>query len=116
MDTSLNAPLGAHAPFPSQQLVPGCVATPPIADVAPKRGASAARIAAPFAQLLAADEAAAATRRRAARRFGAELTAARVSRSQTFKRGCRPMRRRVACARWRWRSRRSTPRPTRIAG
>ena len=116
MDTSLNAPLGAHAPFPSQQLVPGCVATPPIADVAPKRGASAARIAALFAQLLAADEA-------ARRHLAGELhdgpvpnSPLRVSRSQTFKRGCRPMRRRVACARWRWRSRRSTPRPTRIAG
>ena len=78
MDTSLNAPLGAHAPFPSQQLVPGCVATPPIADVAPKRGASAARIAALSAQLLAADEAAR-RHRRAARRPGAELTAARFA-------------------------------------
>lgn len=79
MDTSLNAPLGAHAPFPSQQLVPGCVATPPIADAASKRGA-AARIAALSAQLLAADEAA---RRHLAGELhdglGAELTAARFA-------------------------------------
>ncbi|MDN7616517.1 quorum system sensor histidine kinase RqpS [Burkholderia cepacia] len=80
MDTSLNAPLGAHAPFPSQQLVPGCAATPPITDAAPKRGASAARIAALSAQLLAADEAA---RRHLAGELhdglGAELTAARFA-------------------------------------
>lgn len=80
MDTSLNAPLGAHAPFPSQPLVPSCVATPPIADAASKRATSAARIAALSAQLLAADEAA---RRHLAGELhdglGAELTAARFA-------------------------------------
>ena len=80
MDTSLNAPLGAHAPFPSQQRVPGCVATPPVTDAASKRDARAARIAALSAQLLAADEAA---RRHLAGELhdglGAELTAARFA-------------------------------------
>ncbi|WP_175822976.1 quorum system sensor histidine kinase RqpS [Burkholderia sp. BCC0419] len=77
MDTSLNAPLGAHAPFPSRQRM---AATPPMADEAPKRDASAARIAALSAQLLAADEAA---RRHLAGELhdglGAELTAARFA-------------------------------------
>ncbi|MCA8003048.1 quorum system sensor histidine kinase RqpS [Burkholderia metallica] len=80
MDTSLNAPSSAHAPFPSQQLVPGCAATPPIAGAASKRDASAARIAVLSAQLLAADEAA---RRHLAGELhdglGAELTAARFA-------------------------------------
>ncbi|WP_445223006.1 quorum system sensor histidine kinase RqpS, partial [Burkholderia cenocepacia] len=80
MDTSLNAPLGAHAPFPSRQRMPGCAATPPMADAASKRDASAARIAALSAQLLAADEAA---RRHLAGELhdglGAELTAARFA-------------------------------------
>ncbi|MBY4830194.1 quorum system sensor histidine kinase RqpS [Burkholderia dolosa] len=80
MDTSLNAPAGAHAPFPSRQLVHGCAATPPIAGTLPKRDASAARIAALSAQLLAADEAA---RRHLAGELhdglGAELTAARFA-------------------------------------
>ncbi|KVD46214.1 histidine kinase [Burkholderia sp. MSMB1072] len=80
MDTSLNAPLGAHAPFPSRQRMPGYAATPPMADEASGRDASDARIAALSAQLLAADEAA---RRHLAGELhdglGAELTAARFA-------------------------------------
>ncbi|MBJ9968949.1 quorum system sensor histidine kinase RqpS [Burkholderia seminalis] len=80
MDTSLNAPPGAHAPFPSQQRAPNRAATPPVPDTAARRDASAARIAALSAQLLAADEAA---RRHLAGELhdglGAELTAARFA-------------------------------------
>ncbi|MGS0893037.1 quorum system sensor histidine kinase RqpS [Burkholderia stagnalis] len=79
MDTLLNAPSGAHAPCPSRQLV-SSAATPPIADAASDRDASAARIAALSTQLLAADEAA---RRHLAGELhdglGAELTAARFA-------------------------------------
>ncbi|KHK60815.1 histidine kinase [Burkholderia sp. A9] len=80
MDTSLNAPAGAHAPFPSRQLVHSCAATPAMAEALPTREASAARIAVLSEQLLAADEAA---RRHLAGELhdglGAELTAARFA-------------------------------------
>ncbi|KUZ04829.1 histidine kinase [Burkholderia diffusa] len=80
MDTSLNAPTGAHAPFPSQPLVHGCDAAAPAAETLPERDTSAARIAALSLQLMAADEAA---RRHLAGELhdglGAELTAARFA-------------------------------------
>lgn len=81
MDTSLNAPPGAHAPFPSQPRVPGCAAAAAaVAEALPNRDTSAARIAALSLQLMAADEAA---RRHLAGELhdglGAELTAARFA-------------------------------------
>nr|WP_057924571.1 quorum system sensor histidine kinase RqpS [Burkholderia ambifaria] len=80
MDTSLNAPPGAHAPFPSRPLAHSCAEAAPVAETLPKRDACAARIAALSTQLMVADE--------AARRYlagelhdglGAELTAARFA-------------------------------------
>lgn len=80
MDTLLNAPSGAHAPFQSQPFAPRDAAADPMIDTLPERDASAARIAALSTQLMAADE--------AARRYlagelhdglGAELTAARFA-------------------------------------
>jgi signal transduction histidine kinase len=80
MDTSLNAPPGAHAPFPSRPLVHSRIAAAPVAEALPKRDASAARIATLSSQLMAADEAA---RRHLAGELhdglGAELTAARFA-------------------------------------
>ncbi|PRF39800.1 sensor histidine kinase [Burkholderia multivorans] len=79
MDTSLNAPHGAHAPFPSRLPAPGSAAATP-ADPIPKSDPCAQRIAVLSAQLLAADEAA---RRHLAGELhdglGAELTAARFA-------------------------------------
>ncbi|MBN3791357.1 quorum system sensor histidine kinase RqpS [Burkholderia sp. Ac-20353] len=78
MDTSLNAPQSAHAPFPSQPHTPA--ATPPRFTNAASREVLAARIAALSAELFAADEAA---RRHLAGELhdglGAELTAARFA-------------------------------------
>ncbi|AIO40493.1 histidine kinase family protein [Burkholderia cenocepacia] len=83
MDTSLNAPPGAHAPFPSRQLAHGCTATAVMVGALPERDtrdASAARIAALSTELMVADEAA---RRHLAGELhdglGAELTAARFA-------------------------------------
>ena len=80
MDTSLNAPPGAHAPFPSRQFAYGCAATVPMADALPEHDACDARVAALSAQLIGADEAA---RRHLAGELhdglGAELTAARFA-------------------------------------
>ena len=78
MVTSLNAPTGAHAPFPSQPL--DCDAAAPVAEALPEHDTSAARIAALSLQLMVADEAA---RRHLAGELhdglGAELTAARFA-------------------------------------
>lgn len=82
MDTSLNAPEGAHAPFPSQQPAPACApsTTRSRLTTATSRDALDARIAELSAALLAADEAA---RRHLAGELhdglGAELTAARFA-------------------------------------
>ncbi|WP_334044641.1 quorum system sensor histidine kinase RqpS [Burkholderia ambifaria] len=80
MDTSLNAPPGAHAPFPPRPLVHSRAAAAPVAETLRKRDASASRIATLSAQLMAADEAA---RRHLAGELhdglGAELTAARFA-------------------------------------
>ncbi|HKT64501.1 MAG TPA: quorum system sensor histidine kinase RqpS [Burkholderia sp.] len=80
MDTSLNAPPGAHAPFPSRQRMHDCATATSMADALPKRDAPAARIAALSTQLVVADEAA---RRHLAGELhdglGAELTAARFA-------------------------------------
>ncbi|MBR7960683.1 quorum system sensor histidine kinase RqpS [Burkholderia vietnamiensis] len=83
MDTSLNAPPGAHAPFPSRQLAHSCTATAVMVGALPERDtrdASAARIAALSTELMVADEAA---RRHLAGELhdglGAELTAARFA-------------------------------------
>ena len=80
MDTLLNAPPGAHAPFPSQPRVPGCDVAAAVAEALPNRDTSAARIAALSLQLTAADDAA---RRHLAGELhdglGAELTAARFA-------------------------------------
>ncbi|MBY4795093.1 quorum system sensor histidine kinase RqpS [Burkholderia multivorans] len=79
MDTSLNAPRGARAPFPSRLPAHGCAAATS-ADPVPKSDPCAQRIAVLSAQLLAADEAA---RRHLAGELhdglGAELTAARFA-------------------------------------
>jgi signal transduction histidine kinase len=82
MDTPLNAPEGANAPFPSQQHVLACApaAKMPRFQPAASRDALVARIAQLSAELFAADEAA---RRHLAGELhdglGAELTAARFA-------------------------------------
>ncbi|KWK12806.1 quorum system sensor histidine kinase RqpS [Burkholderia stagnalis] len=82
MDTSLNAPEGAHAPFPSQQPAAACAPSTTRSRLtsAASRDALDARIAELSAALLSADEAA---RRHLAGELhdglGAELTAARFA-------------------------------------
>ncbi|OXH85980.1 sensor histidine kinase, partial [Burkholderia multivorans] len=83
MDTSLNAPHGAHAPFPSRLPAPGSAAATsadPVSHPVSQSDPCAQRIAVLSAQLLAADEAA---RRHLAGELhdglGAELTAARFA-------------------------------------
>ncbi|OJB14921.1 histidine kinase [Burkholderia ubonensis] len=80
MDTSLNAPESAHAPFPSQQPSPACAPAPLPCTTAAGRDALAVRITELSAALFAADEAA---RRHLAGELhdglGAELTAARFA-------------------------------------